>query len=361
MMRFFITTVISLGFAVMGKAQEVATSVAEVTQAADPVRPMYERFGMTSTHLFILMVSVSILLVAILFGLASNAKHVMYFSAKSLKDKGAKILILGMLFSGSISTFAGEPYEQIKMEIPFPDSSFWALLVFDILLVILIVYFSGIINGFLYQFVAKRKSRFWKGIQNKLVDLPTPEQEVSLVMDHEYDGIRELDNNLPPWWKYGFYVTIVWAIVYFSYYTIFGGPSQHEEFTTSVIEGERELAEYKASHPELITSETVSIMTDEGTLSKGRTIFKDKCVTCHMDGGAGGAGPNLTDDYWIYGRSIERVFTIISEGADNGMKSWKNELNGIEIQAVASYLLQLPEILPPNGQEPKGEYYPPKE
>lgn len=278
---------------------------------------------------------------------------------KPKDGKGKEVLLLLIGMFASTGLFAKEPYVQQEFGIAFPDSSFWILLSFDLVLIALILHVSGIMNGILYKYVPKRKSRFWKAFQKSMVDATPIESEASILLDHDYDGIKELDNNLPPWWKYGFYITIVWGLFYFTYYSVLGGESQEQEYLTSVEEGEREVAEYKAAHPELVTEESAEFLTDASTLSQGGSIFKEKCVTCHMEGGAGGAGPNLTDDYWIYGNDMQTVFHTISEGAKNGMKSWKDELNGIEIQAVASYLLQLDPILPPNGQEPKGDYMEP--
>ena len=340
-----------------GYSQEAVQEVIEVVKE----RPMYERFGMTSTGLFALMLGFTILLLFILLGLAHSLRNI---AAMKLRDKtknGAKmILLLFGLFSG-VKSFAAEPFEQESMNIPFPDEAFWAFLTVDIVLVLIIIFFARLSNSLLYDFVPKRESRWARKFQKSLTDATPIEDEASILMDHDYDGIRELDNNLPPWWKWGFYITIVWAIGYLFYYMLPGGGlSQEEEFNKEWEDGLAAVAQYKADHPELVTAESAQYLTDANTLGMGSSIFTEKCVTCHKAGGAGESGPNLTDDYWINGQpTMENIFNVISNGAANGMKAWKNDLNGVEIQAVASYVLSLEPINPPEGQEPKGDYYSP--
>jgi cytochrome c oxidase cbb3-type subunit 3 len=220
-----------------------------------------------------------------------------------------------------------------------------------------IIHFAGIVKGSISDMVALQSLFRWKKINKALTDAVEIEDEASILLDHDYDGIKELDNNLPPWWKYGFYVTIVWAVVYIGYYHVFRvGNLQQAEYEAAMEAGEREIAEYKAAHPELINADNVELLTDNSALVKGKGIYDKNCASCHMEGGAGGVGPNLTDNYWIYGNDIKGVFITISEGAQNGMKAWKNDLPPDKIQAVASYILSLEYIAPENGgKEPQGE------
>ena len=354
-LRIVFLMVIFLTTCVTGIAQEA--EVVEVVRE----RPMYERFGMTSTQLFVLMLSFTLVLIFVLVGLTHSLKNIAQLKInKKLKNSAKTLLILVGLFS-SFNSFGADGFEQQTFSIPFPDDAFWMLATLDIALILVILYFAGVSKGILYEFAPKKKRRWAKRFNKTVTDVVPIEDEESILMDHDYDGIKELDNNLPPWWKWGFYVTIVWAVAYFAYYMVPGGGlSQKEEFEQSWEEGLLEVAQYKADHPELVTAESAKYLTDANTLGMGSSIFTDKCVTCHKAGGAGESGPNLTDDYWINGQpTMENIFNIISNGAANGMKAWKNELNGVEIQAVASYVLSLEPLLPPEGQEPKGEYYSP--
>jgi cytochrome c oxidase cbb3-type subunit 3 len=282
------------------------------------------------------------------------------------KNDSAKKLIL--LFALSFSTGAmalspaAESVGASTSLIPFPDSVFWAYIAVDVVLIMIMLYFAGIIKGSVADVVTLRglfKWKKWKNLKARWTAMLTKsvaiEDEGSILLDHDYDGITELDNQLPPWWKYGFYITIVWAVGYFFYYQVFEiGNLQEAEYLAELAEGERQIAEYKAAHPEMITAENVELLTDGAAISRGRSIYDQKCKSCHMELGAGGVGPNLTDKYWLHGNDIASVFITISEGVpDKGMSAWKALLGADEIQAVASYILQLDEV--ENGKEPQGE------
>ncbi|UKN01489.1 c-type cytochrome [Paracrocinitomix mangrovi] len=348
-----------IAFGKVGFSQDAAEVVNTV---AEKSRPMYERMGMSSNQLFVLMMTVTILLVAITVGMALNLSKVVKFKMNKDLNKGIKVIALILALGVSGNTFAAEAYEPMSMEIPFSDEAFWGLVVFDICLVFMILYLSRMMNLFMSEYAPAKKFKLWARFQKQLTDAKPIEEEGSILLDHDYDGIKELDNNLPPWWKYGFYITIAWAFVYFIYYNVpGGGPTQEQELEANIEKGLIEVAEYKAAHPELVTEESAVFLDDAATINEGRNIFVQNCQTCHMDGGRGGAGPNLTDDYWIYGPSMQEMFHTIYNGANNGMRAWKNDLNGLQIQAVASYINQLDPILPPEGQEPKGDYFPPEE
>jgi cytochrome c oxidase cbb3-type subunit III len=334
-----------------------STGFAEsVTQEAAPDPTIYEQLGMTSTQLFLVMMIFTILLVIFAIVSAVSLKNATNFWMKQKGGPGAKMILLLVFLGLTGTSFGAEPLENPTFEIPFSNEAFWIWITFDLFLVFFILFMLNTMNSLVKNVVPMKKRKpFWAKWSTALTDATPIDSEASILLDHDYDGIKELDNNLPPWWKYGFYLTIVWAVVYFSYYMFFGGPLQEEQYLTSMAEGEAEVAQYIADHPELVTAENVELMTDEKSLAEGRTIFTERCVVCHMEGGRGGVGPNLTDENWIYDGDIRGVFTTVSEGAQNGMIAWKTQLNAREIQSVSSYLLQLEPILPPVGQEPKGD------
>lgn len=342
----------STGFSLSPEADQVAA-------APDPT--IYEQLGMTSTQLFLVMMIFTILLVIFAIVSAVSLKNATNFWMKQKGGPGAKMILLLVFLGLTGTSFGAEPLENPTLEIPFSNEAFYIWLTFDLFLVFFILFMLNTMNSLVKNVVPMKKRKpFWAKWSKALTDAAPIESEASILLDHDYDGIKELDNNLPPWWKYGFYLTIVWAIFYFGYYMFFGGPLQEEEYLTSMAEGEAEVAQYIADHPELVTADNVELMTDEKSLSEGRTIFTERCVVCHMEGGRGGVGPNLTDEFWIYDGDIRGVFTTVSEGAQNGMIAWKTQLNAREIQSVSSYLLQLDPILPPEGQEPKGDNIFPK-
>lgn len=349
-----------LGFAfvistslVFGQGEIPTTEAVTVAPAQSPI---YDQLGVSSTTLFIVMTAFTLLLLIFVSSMASSTKNIIKYKQEiRKKNQTPKILLALVGLFISFSANAAETTASSSL-IPFPDKIFWAYIVVDIVLLMLIIYFAGIVKGTISEFVVLRRMFRWKKFGKKFTNAVPVEQESSILLDHDYDGITELDNDLPPWWKYGFYVTIVWAVGYFFYYQILEiGPVQEEEYAQEMADGELQMAEYKALHPEMITIDNVELLTDETTISLGRSIFKQNCVSCHMEGGIGGLGPNLTDDFWLYDNDIKGVFNTISEGANNGMKSWKSDLSADKIQAVSSFILQLDYVAPPTGKEPQGE------
>lgn len=186
-------------------------------------------------------------------------------------------------------------------------------------------------------------------------------QEADLDLGHDYDGIRELNNRLPPWWLYGFYLTIIFAVIYlWRFHVSHTGPSSKEEYETSVARAEVRVQEYLKKKGESVDENTVTLLTSAEDLAAGKAIFTDpsKCPTCHTATGAGNTiGPNLTDDYWIYGGSIQSIFKTIKYGTSKGMRSWKDDLSAKQIAQVASYVKSLRGTNPPDAKAPQGELY----
>ncbi len=208
---------------------------------------------------------------------------------------------------------------------------------------------------------AKSQNRFawFKKVYDKLLDKKPIEKEDEIVLDHNYDGIRELDNNLPPWWLYGFYASIIFAGIYLARYHIFDGTTQREEYLAEVEEARAAVEEYKKNAKGLIDANTVELLTGEEDINTGKAIFAGNCAACHKIDGGGGIGPNLTDSYWILGGGIKNVFNTISEGgrAGKGMVSWKTDLSPEEMAQVASYVVSLHGTTPADPKAPEGELW----
>ncbi|MEZ4858182.1 MAG: cbb3-type cytochrome c oxidase N-terminal domain-containing protein [Flavobacteriaceae bacterium] len=207
-----------------------------------------------------------------------------------------------------------------------------------------------------------RKEQQFSGIKKsykKLLGSKPIEQEGEIVLDHNYDGIKELDNKLPPWWLYGFYITIIFAGIYLVRYHIFDGTKQAKEFEIEMEEARLAVEEYKKTAKGLVDANTVEILTEASDLAAGKTIFETNCIACHKADGGGGIGPNLTDAYWILGGGIKNVFTTVSEGGRDGkgMVSWKTELSPLEIAQVASYVLTFQGTTPAEPKAPEGEIW----
>ena len=185
------------------------------------------------------------------------------------------------------------------------------------------------------------------------------EEEQEIILDHNYDGIRELDNSLPPWWLYSFYISIVFAAVYLLRYHVFNGQNQFQELETEYAEAKIAIEEYKKTAKDLVDINTVEVLTDLADLKAGQAIFETNCVACHKADGGGGIGPNLTDDYWILGGGIKNVFQTVSEGGRDGkgMIAWKQTLKPSEIAQVSSYVLQFQGTAPAEPKDPEGDIW----
>ncbi|UUC44297.1 cbb3-type cytochrome c oxidase N-terminal domain-containing protein [Flavobacterium cerinum] len=200
---------------------------------------------------------------------------------------------------------------------------------------------------------------FVKGLLQKLTRSRKIEEEGELMMDHDYDGIKELDNVLPPWWVYLFYACIAFAFIYLVKFHILGYDDQTTEFEKEMAEAKIAVEEYKKTAPDLMDKEKVTLLTDATSLAAGKAIFETNCIACHRNDGGGGIGPNLTDDHWILGGGIKNVFNTIMEGGRDGkgMVSWKAIIKPSDIQKVASYVLSLQGSNPKEGKAPEGDVW----
>jgi len=187
------------------------------------------------------------------------------------------------------------------------------------------------------------ETAFYKNLMKRLTRTKTIDQEADVMLDHNYDGIRELDNVLPPWWVYLFYGTIIFGAIYLFRFHLAGDYNQEQEFQAEMNKAKIEVAEYMKTAPDLMNKEKVTLLTDAASLAAGKAIFTTNCVACHKADGGGQIGPNLTDKYWINGGGIKNVFNTIMEGGRDGkgMVSWKTTIKPSDIQKVASYVLSL--------------------
>jgi cytochrome c oxidase cbb3-type subunit III len=204
-----------------------------------------------------------------------------------------------------------------------------------------------------------KDSEWYKKLMTKLTKTESLDNEDQLLLDHDYDGIKELDNNLPPWWVYLFYACIVFGVVYMVRFEVLGADNQEMELKKEVAQAKIDIAEYMKTAPDMMDEKTVTLLTDPADLAAGKEIFTTNCAACHRADGGGQIGPNLTDDQWILGGGIKNVFhTLVNGGRDGkGMISWKGTLKPKEMQKVASYILSLKGSNPPDAKAPEGEVW----
>lgn len=183
------------------------------------------------------------------------------------------------------------------------------------------------------------------------------EQEIDL--SHDYDGISELDNKLPPWWTVAFSITILFSVVYlYRYHVSHSAPLQVEELQIALKKAEAEKAAYLAKSANNVDENSVKMLDADG-IAAGKMLFAANCVACHGTAGEGNTvGPNLTDEYWLHGGSIGDVFKSIKYGwVEKGMRSWKDDFSPLQIAQLASYVKSLKGTNPANAKEPQGELY----
>jgi cytochrome c oxidase cbb3-type subunit 3 len=250
------------------------------------------------------------------------------------------------------------------------------ILLFLLLVLLILLAIEGIVgsmDNILYQSLdqeakarydakknAPSKLTLWiNETYKKLLGSKPIEAEGEIILDHNYDGIRELDNNLPPWWIYSFYISIIFAVVYMVRYHVLNADDQFAEYEIEYAEANKAIEEYKKTAKGLVDFNTVEMLTEASDLNAGQKIFETNCVACHKADGGGGIGPNLTDEHWILGGGIKNVFKTISEGGRDGkgMVAWKSELKPLEMAQVASYVLKFQGTTPAEPKDPEGDIW----
>jgi len=201
--------------------------------------------------------------------------------------------------------------------------------------------------------MAKKNESAFDRLLKKLTKATPIEQESSVKLDHDFDGIQELNNPLPPWWTAGFIITIIISVFYIFYYMVQGNDSQYDEFKREMAKAKTQVDAYKKAH-NIVDANTVTLLTDKKALAEGKEIFLKNCAACHVADGGGLVGPNLTDNAWIYGCDIKDVFKVITNGTSKGMPPWK-ALGADKVQKVASYVLSLQGTKPAKPKAPQGQ------
>lgn len=208
------------------------------------------------------------------------------------------------------------------------------------------------LSGGVYP-VASEEQTTWE----KLLSLKPLSAEKEIELDHNFDGIKELNNPIPFWFNLLFGVTIAVAIAYMLFYHVFNiGDLQAKEYETALVQAEEAKQAYIKQAGNLIDENSVVLLTDESKIKEGAEMFVAKCVVCHGDKGQGNVGPNLTDDYWIHGGDVQSIFKTIKYGVPSkGMVAWQNSMNGAQIQALTSFIHTLKGTNPAGAKAPQGE------
>jgi len=294
-----------------------------------------------------------------------------------------KITVLSMLVmfifspvwaqeSGISKTFWDDPFNS-------PMLPFYVVttLVFiaTILVIVVAAYMLKIFNIMIHQAREERSQRlgvpyvaeqtWWDKLSQKLNASVPVAQEKDIDLGHNFDGIRELDNHLPPWWKWMFVGTVIWGVIYlFVYHLSNSLPLSEREYENELADAAEQVRILRASQPAAIIDEnSLTFTRDQGIISKGKVIFTGNCVACHRaDGGGNTIGPNLTDNYWLHGGEIKNVFGTIKSGVvEKGMPAWGKAMSPQDVRDVTFYVMSLQGSNPKEGKAPQGNLFVPAE
>ena len=249
---------------------------------------------------------------------------------------------------------------------------FWVLVAVNVFLFIILLVQINITRSMVATMAAEKeevagvapvKEPTWvDNLLKRLTRQVEIEKEQDVLMHHEYDGIRELDNVLPPWWVWLFYGSIIWSVVYLvNVHLIDIWPNQKTEYVNEMAQAKTEVDAYMATLTNSVDETNVVMLTDPSALSNGKAIFTQFCTPCHGGDAAGSetsVGPNLTDAYWIHGGGVKNVFKTIKYGvAEKGMISWKSQLQPAEMAAVTSYIISLQGTGGASQKAPQGDLW----
>ncbi|KYG76164.1 cbb3-type cytochrome c oxidase N-terminal domain-containing protein [Roseivirga spongicola] len=287
---------------------------------------------------------------------------------RKFKHKTSALMVAILMLLGTKSyaqTTAGSGISQETMLY----ITFGLVFLVSLLVLLVAIYVLQLLKGFIRKEMTEEQlarqeaepgwfAKLWA----KWNDFRPMEEEEELLLDHDYDGIKELDNHLPPWWKGLFYVTVVYAVVYLLIFHVFKtAPLQEEQYEREIAAAEALKANAEADLVVDFDENTVTATTDATELADGQKFFEAQCAVCHKADGGGLAGPNLTDEYWRNGGGISNIYKVIKNGVPNtAMISWESQLNPIRMRNVASYVMTLQGTNPPGALPPDGELYEPE-
>lgn len=334
--------------------------------------------GVTDETLFIILAVIAIFQVIAILVVAGVIKSIVANQKvwEARWNKGAGVITLFLVMLGSQSQAAEANFDSL---VNMSDTGFVSLIILNLFLFGAFVYLAMKLNGLMKMLMKDEEGKvpetFMDKVNSMLTDAVPVEQEGDVMMDHEYDGIHELDNNLPPWWLYGFYVSIFFAFVYLIHFHVTEIPglkdlvllgkvesgSQSALYVEEMEAAEAEKAAFLATQETVVDESNVELLTDPADIAAGEKTFKLYCAPCHGENGGsmpGGVGPNLTDDYWLHGGSVTDIFKTIKYGVpEKGMVSWQAQLNPSQIQQVASFIKSLKGTNPENAKEPQGDLW----
>lgn len=269
-----------------------------------------------------------------------------------------KKIKLTALLLGMASVAMAQTTGTKNLELPFYQVLIAIIIVLLVLTLLLVIYTLQKVAQLLKKEVTGSKATevVAQTTWEKLLSLKPLSAEKDIELDHDYDGIKELNNPIPPWFNVLFLGSIVVAFAYFMYFHVFdAGTLQAQEYTNELVAAEKQKADFVKKAGNLIDENSVTLLTDVAKIKEGEQLFATKCAVCHGEKGGGNVGPNLTDEYWLHGATVQEVFKSIKYGwPSKGMVAWQNSMNGGQMQQLTSFILSIQGTNPAGAKEPQG-------
>lgn len=286
------------------------------------------------------------------------------------------ILALTFSFKGFAQEIAANTPAFWDDPINHPMLPFYLVTVFIFLVVILVgmvaIYLIRILNMMSEQAEREKaqklgvgyraKVSWWEKFFQKVNAWVPVEREKEIELDHNYDGIKELDNHLPPWWTWLFIGTIGFSVIYMVVFHFTDSlPLQEQEYQNELAVAEEKVRKFRASQPQATIDESTLIyVADAAIIAKGKEVFlSNNCGSCHRnDGGGNAIGPNLTDGYWLHGGDVKNVFQTIKNGViEKGMPAWGKAMSPQNVKDVTFFVMSLQGTSPADAKAPQGELF----
>lgn len=346
-------------------------SAALVGSAQDATSLVKEHLFPVDTTLLYAMVALAVVQVIFIVSLAGimrtmggTAGWVQRFAEKT----GRAGMIILLLASTGDANAQAYTRPDTTMD---PYSAFWWLFAINVFLFIILLVQLNILRALTRVavgtdgnvVVVPAKGPTWADrLLKRMTRQVALEEEKAIELHHDYDGIRELDNVLPPWWLWLLYATIAWGVIYIvNVHVIKVWQHQDDEYSNEMAQAKADVDAYMATLTNTVDENTVTLTDDAGVMASGRAIFTQYCTPCHgadATGSETSVGPNLTDAYWLHGGGVKNIFKTIKYGVpEKGMISWKSQLQPAELRALACYIVSLNGKGTATQKAPQGELW----
>lgn len=351
------------------------TVAVQAQDATMPAPPVAQSGGSGYNLVAVLMIAIALVLVFVIYSMGQVLITLLH-QLNEKRKSGTILPTVTLLLTGSLLSITAKAQdavtatEEVVKAAPNYGGlsasafySFCAVIGIEVVVIMVMMLFINRIKNELHPVGKTKKSFDWSALFNKLdkklfTKAVAVEKEQDIMLEHEYDGIKELDNSLPPWWKYGFIITIIVAGIYLLHFHVLGtGKNPTQEYEAEVAQAKIEMDAYAALSKDKIDENNIQ-MADAAGIAEGHDIYQQMCWACHGKLGEGGAGPNLTDKNWLHEGSLNAIYASIKHGyPDKGMQAWEKQYSPKQINNLVSYITTLQGTNPPNAKPAEGDVW----